>query len=386
MSPASRSCRVLALGAALALALAVPAAADDDLKVVADGLDNPRGLGFGPGGYLYVAESGRGGDGPCISHPEFGDICFGATGAVTRVDLRRDRQKQLTTGLPSKSEPGGAAAIGPSDVSFPEDSDHSFDDRGFLTVGLEGPLESRAQFGEGAVPFGKLHRLWPDGRTRALADIAAFEDTENPDADQPEADRDSNANGVAPINGREAYVVDAGGNSIVKADRLGNVELVGVIPFGETPAPPIPDFPVPPGTPIPFQSVPTSVAIGDDGAVYVGQLTGFPFPKDGAGVWVIRPGEDPTPYATGFTTITDIALDDDGNLYVVQLTSEGLLADPSPGAVIRVTPDGEREELAAGKLTAPYGIALRGNHAYVTQNATEAGTGEVVRIDLPDDD
>ena len=31
------------------------------LKVVADGLDNPRGIGFGPDGALYVAESGSGG-------------------------------------------------------------------------------------------------------------------------------------------------------------------------------------------------------------------------------------------------------------------------------------------------------------------------------------
>ena len=30
------------------------------LKVVAEGLDNPRGIGFGPDGALYVAESGVG--------------------------------------------------------------------------------------------------------------------------------------------------------------------------------------------------------------------------------------------------------------------------------------------------------------------------------------
>ena len=60
---------------------------------------------------------------------------------------------------------------------------------------------------------------------RALADIAAFEAAEDPDQDQPETEIDSNPNAVAAINGREGYVADAGGNSIVKADRLGNVEL-----------------------------------------------------------------------------------------------------------------------------------------------------------------
>ena len=42
------------------------------LEVVADGLDNPRGIGFGPDGALYVAESGSGGPvapGNCITAP-----------------------------------------------------------------------------------------------------------------------------------------------------------------------------------------------------------------------------------------------------------------------------------------------------------------------------
>jgi hypothetical protein len=388
MSPASRSPRMLALGAALALALALaaPAAADDDPKVIADGLDNPRGLSFGPGGHLYVAEAGRGGDAPCINSPEFGELCIGDTGAVTRLDLDRDRQKQLTTGLPSVAGAGGAEAIGPSDVSFPSTSSSSFDSRGFLTIGLAADPAVREQFGELGARLAKLYRLWPDGRTRSLADIGAFEAAENPDEGQPEAEVDSNPNSTAAINGREAYVADAGGNSILKADRLGAVELVGVLPFGEAPAPDIPDFPVPPGTPIPFQPVPTSLALGDDGALYVGQLTGFPFPKGEAKVWRIAPGGQPEPFATGFTTITDVAFDDDGNLYVVQLTSDGFLAPPSPGALIRVSPDGEKTEIAAGKLTEPYGVAIRGDHAYVTQNATQAGTGEVVKIDLDDDD
>src|SRR5262245_36015808 len=34
------------------------------VTVVMSGLDNPRGLAFGPEGGLYVAEAGRGGGGP----------------------------------------------------------------------------------------------------------------------------------------------------------------------------------------------------------------------------------------------------------------------------------------------------------------------------------
>lgn len=106
------------LGAVFALALGPPAAASSDLRVVARGLDNPRGLAFGPGGDLYVAESGRGGSGPCVGTPETGETCFGTTGAVTRVDLGDGEQKQIADGLPSLATPAGTDALGPTDVSF----------------------------------------------------------------------------------------------------------------------------------------------------------------------------------------------------------------------------------------------------------------------------
>ena len=48
-------------------------AAPGGLKVVAEGLNNPRGIGIGPDGALYVAESGSGGAGPCIPSPEGGE-------------------------------------------------------------------------------------------------------------------------------------------------------------------------------------------------------------------------------------------------------------------------------------------------------------------------
>src|SRR5688572_3914736 len=58
---------------------AVPA----DLTVVMSGLDNPRGLAFGPEGALYVAEAGRGGDGPSIELRPGVSASYGPTGAVS---------------------------------------------------------------------------------------------------------------------------------------------------------------------------------------------------------------------------------------------------------------------------------------------------------------
>src|SRR6266498_2661495 len=99
-----RSLSILCIAAfALTALLATgEAAADPTVTAVMSGLDNPRGLVFGPEGALYVAEAGRGdlgeGDGPCVQ-PGAVQVCYGATGAVSR--LWRSEQERVATGLPS---------------------------------------------------------------------------------------------------------------------------------------------------------------------------------------------------------------------------------------------------------------------------------------------
>jgi hypothetical protein len=78
------------------------------------GLDSPRGLALGPQGSLYVVEAGRGGAGPCpVVASQI--MCFGATGAVTR--LWRGQVERLVTGLPSYIAPNGNVT-GPHDIAF----------------------------------------------------------------------------------------------------------------------------------------------------------------------------------------------------------------------------------------------------------------------------
>src|SRR6476620_9796839 len=72
------------------------------LKCVMSGLDNPRGLAFGPEGALYVAEAGHGAgavtdpanDSRCFAVGP-GTGCYAPTGAITR--LWRGQQEKFAT-------------------------------------------------------------------------------------------------------------------------------------------------------------------------------------------------------------------------------------------------------------------------------------------------
>jgi sugar lactone lactonase YvrE len=148
-----------------------------------------------------------------------------------------------------------------------------------------------------------------------------------------------------------------------------------------------PDFlGLPAGTLIPMDTVPTCVTRGPDGHLYVGQLTGFPFPTGGARIFrVPAQGGIPEVVADGFTAIVGLAFAPDGSLYVLELARNGLLAAFTDGdwtgALIRIAADGTRTEIAAGLLVAPGGIAIdtRGS-VYVTNNSIFAGSGEVLRV------
>jgi hypothetical protein len=376
MGSIRRVASVTALCSAAALGVGVPSAAahhggpGKGVEVVASGLDNPRGLDLA-GDTLVVAESGRGGAGPCVPGPSGTPVCLGATGAVTAVDVRHGGQRRLLSGLPSLAGAGGAEATGPSDVSFGR--------KGlYLSIGFGAPgtPAARTELGPGAEHLGQIKLLTRDGRLQLVADMVPFETTVNPDPGAIE----SNPNSI-DAKGRGIVVADSGGNDVLKV-RHGAIEVLGLLPpVTETwPAgAPFPGGP-PAGTPVPADAVPTSVVRSADGTIYVGQLTGVPFVPGNASVWRIVPGHAPEVVASGFSFITDLALGDDGSIYVTQFGTAPFLGQP--GALIRLRPDGTREELAAGRLTSPTGVVLGRHAAYVSNHGAEAGTGEVLRIPL----
>src|SRR3954452_15910048 len=107
---------VLAVVAAVSTAaLTTAAASAGNVTTVMSGLNNPRGLAFGPEGALYVAEAGTGGPAPCAPIAR-GVNCYGPTGSVSR--LWHGRQERVAAGLPSVFNPVTLDTTGPHDISF----------------------------------------------------------------------------------------------------------------------------------------------------------------------------------------------------------------------------------------------------------------------------
>ena len=179
-------------------------------------------------------------------------------------------------------------------------------------------------------------------------------------------------------------LTDDGENALLEIRANGAIAPLATFPDRTVDAPPV--LGLPPGTQLPMDTVPTSVAVAPDGSYYVGQLTGFPFPVGGANIYrVPAKGGTPQVVASGFTHIIDLTFGPDGSLYVVEIAKNGLLAafvgNDWTGALIRIAPDGTRTELVPGVLTAPGGVAVGKDGAlYVTNNSVFSGTGEVIRI------
>ena len=199
----------MACAALLGVALAVPTVAQDGpaVEVVAEGLSNPRGVAIAASGEVWVAEAGSAGDQCMQGGPEGGEICFGPTGAISRVV--DGSVEQVVTGLLSGGF--GPEVFGVSDIAFIDDSTF------YVTANLGAdPADRDGMPPEMAGVAGWLLRGTTEGTIEPFADIAAFEASDNPEPTLV----DSNPYSVAVVDGG-AVVADAGGNDLLMVDDSG---------------------------------------------------------------------------------------------------------------------------------------------------------------------
>jgi hypothetical protein len=340
----------------------------------AKGLEGPRGLRFGPDGYLYVAEAGTGGSNdtkgqcPQVPGPPGGPGPY--TGGLTARISKISSSGKVTTvasGFPSTISAGGV--IGVADVVF-------LDDELYAVVAGGG-----CSHGNPKNPSGIAKVNVENGHWQLIADIGDWLKThpakyESTDDFEP----DGTLYSVIAQDGR-LLTVEPNHGQVISVTKGGQIRQVIDISASEG------------------HIVPTSIAARDK-SLFVGNLNLFPIDPQWARILTISksdeddfdnspPGLQPArghrivSSKAGFTTVVAVDFGPDGLLYVLELSDAAGGPTPGFGKVVRVKKSGEIEDVVTG-LSVPTGMTFgRDGRLYVSNfGAAAAGMGQILRFDI----
>ena len=326
-------------------------------KVFATGLNNPRGLKFGPDGYLYIAEGGIGGSNTSTACaqviPPIGPYTGSVTGSrISRVD-QAGKVSTWVDNLPSSqtAPTGGGFVSGVADIAF-------VDNTLYAVLGGAG-----CSHGVASIPNGVI-KINPNQSWQMIANLSEYQmnhPVANPEPDDFEPD--GTWYSMENVNG-SLYAVEPNHGELDKIALNGQISRICDISATQG------------------HVVPTVLAF-HDGNFYVGNLGLFGDPASISNVYKITPGGQVSVAATGFKMILGLTFDDLGAMYVLESTTNNLFPTPGTGDVVRIDRSGSRQVVVSG-LNLPTGMTFGPDHKLYISNwgfgMPPVGGGQILQV------
>jgi hypothetical protein len=367
-----RQKRLVPICAVLAIALSVssckknlPPACNCDqsdlvasASVFASGLNNPRGLKFGPDGNLYVAEGGIGGTdssaGLCTQVlPPVGPYTGSTTGSDILKITGDGTISIVANNLPSsQTNPDqGSLVSGVGDIAF-------------IGHTLYGVLAGAGcSHGVPAIPNGVV-KVLPNEKWELIANLSNFQ-MNNPVANPNPPDFEPDGTWFSMFSsGNELYAMEPNHGEIDKIDQWGNISRLIDISKSQG------------------HIVPTSMVM-HNGEIYFVNLSTFPITGN-SDIYKIAHDGTISVVASGFSMATGIVFDAAGGMYVLESTTNNPFPTPGTGDVIRIDPSGARITLVSG-LSVPTAMTFGpDNKLYISNFGYGAppGAGEIWKVEI----